>query len=323
MEINQTPEGIFLSQSSYINQKLEEFKNVLEPVTQRKIPLASNHQQLLIDAEASDETDTDFPYREIVGSLMYAAIVTRPDISTAVGIVSRFLAKPKKIHCLMVTQILYYLRRTPNYGLFYGRGGNQKVVGYMDASFANNEDYTSLFGFAFFFGKSLISWCSKKQRTVVLSSTESEYMTITHGAQEALWFLELLNELGIEQKGVELFEDNEASINMSKNPQEYKRTRHIQFRYHFLRDLIKQGQIRLTHCPTANQLADIFTKGVSSTRLQELLPRIGMFMPLQHGRELKSAEEVIASPDEVIGSTEATHIGSSKATQGLLGSTQG
>jgi len=289
LEVNQTDKGIYISQASYINQKLVEFEQYLEPNVQRKVPLVSNHQQLLIEAEKSEESDHSFPYREIVGSLMYAATMTRPDLSTAVGIVSRFLARPKKIHCTMVKQILYYLRRTAHYGLAYGSDGKEQLTGYVDASWANNEDYTSLYGFAFLFGDSLISWSSKKQKNVVLSSTESEYITITHGAQEALWFLELLAELGIEQTTVPLLEDNEASINMCKNPQEYKRTRHIQVRYHFVRDLVKDKKIELIHCGTKDQLADLFTKGVSSVRLSYLLPRLGMYLHSQPGRELNYA----------------------------------
>jgi len=235
---------------------------------------------------------------------LYASSVTRPDISAAVGVVSRFLEKPKRLHCEMVKQILYYLRQTADYGLFYGSKGNQTVTGYVDASWANNEDYTSLYGFAFLFGKSLISWCSKKQRGVALSSTESEYMTITHGSQEALWFLELLNEMGIEQRTVDLYEDNEASINMSNNPQEYKRTRHIQVRYHFVRDLVKENKIRLVHVGTADQLADIFTKGISSFHLRNILSRLGIRMPTNHGTESKS--------DAIVGSNakEDSHQGS-------------
>ncbi len=139
MEVKQTGNGIFMSQTSYINQKLNEFSVHLEPHVQRKIPLVSNHQQLLIDADASEDYDHSFPYREIVGSLMYAATMTRPDISTAVGIVSRFLAKPKKLHCMMVKQILYYLRGSTDYGLLYGTDGKEQIHGYVDASRANNE----------------------------------------------------------------------------------------------------------------------------------------------------------------------------------------
>jgi hypothetical protein len=304
MEINQREDGILLTQENYINQKLAEFGVYLKPDVQRKIPLVANFQQLLIEAQDSEEYDPKFPYREIVGSLMYASSVTRPDISAAVGVVSRFLEKPKRLHCEMVKQILYYLRQTADYGLFYGSKGNQTVTGYVDASWANNEDYTSLYGFAFLFGKSLISWCSKKQRGVALSSTESEYMTITHGSQEALWFLELLNEMGIEQRTVDLYEDNEASINMSNNPQEYKRTRHIQVRYHFVRDLVKENKIRLVHVGTADQLADIFTKGISSFHLRNILSRLGIHMPTKHGRESKS--------DAIVGSNakEDSHQGS-------------
>ncbi len=293
MEVNQTEMGIYISQNSYIKQKLDEFKDWVEPKVQRKLPLVANFQELLITAENSTEIEEHFPYRQIVGSLMYASTLTRPDISTAVGVVCRFLENPKKIHCDMVRQILYYLRGTSHYSLNYPRGNKEEIQGYVDASWANCEDYTSIYGYGFLFGNSIVSWCSKKQKTVALSSTEAEYMTITHGSQEALWFLELLNELGIYQEIVTLHEDNEASIKMSNNPQEYKRTRHIQVRYHFIRNLIQEKKIRLQHCSTNDQLADLFTKGISSVKLQDLLPRIGISMISQQGRELKYAETTI------------------------------
>jgi hypothetical protein len=291
MEVNQTENGIYISQNSYIKQKLEEFEEWIEPNVQRKLPLVANFQDLLIKAEDSTDIEETFPYRQIIGSLMYAATLTRPDISAAVGVVCRFLEKPKRIHCDMVRQILYYLRGTSNYSICYSKNNKEEIQGYVDASWANCEDYTSIYGYSFLFGNSIVSWCSKKQKIVALSSTEAEYMTITHGSQEALWFLELLNELGINQETVILHEDNEASIKMSNNPQEYKRTRHIQVRYHFIRDQIQDGKIKLKHCSTTDQLADMFTKGISSVKLQDLLPRIGMSSVSQHGRELKCADK--------------------------------
>jgi hypothetical protein len=131
----------------------------------------------------------------------------------------------------------------------------------------------------------LVSWLSKKQPVVALSSTEAEYIAVTGASQEALWFKSILEEIGIYQETVIIHEDNEACINLSKNPQEFKRTRHIQIKYHFIRQLVKEGKIRLQYCTTKNQLADLFTKGVNGPRLKELLL---ILMPdSKHGKELR------------------------------------
>ena len=289
MEVQQSADGIRLNQKQYVTQKLEEFKDHLKPNIQRTVPLDPNFQQLLIDADASGETDDGFPYRSVVGSLMYAATGSRPDITTAVGIASRYLSKPKAIHCEMVRQILYYLRQYPDYSLHYKKSLHPLIEGYCDASWANNEDYSSISGFAFTFGKSLISWSSRKQPVIALSSTEAEYVSVTSGAQEALWFSNLLNELGLNQHTVTIHEDNEACINLTKNPQEYKRTRHIQVKYHFIRSLVKAGKIALKYCNTKVQLADIFTKGVNAPRLKEICSKLGLIDSSKQERELNIA----------------------------------
>lgn len=289
MEIIQKSDRIIISQEQYVLQKIEEFKNHLEPNVKRTIPLDPNFQHLLIEASTSKETEPMFPYRSMVGSLMYAATGTRPDIMTAVGVVSRYLASPKTIHCKMVRQIFYYLRHFPDKALVYKKDQDPKLHGYCDASWANNEDYSSISGFAFLFGSSLVSWSSKKQPVIALSSTEAEYVTVTSAAQEALWFQYLLREIGYNQDTVIIHEDNEACINLSKNPQEYKRTRHIQVKYHFIRSLVKANKIKLQYCNTKNQLADILTKGVNGQRLRQICTLLGIIDNSKHGRELESA----------------------------------
>jgi hypothetical protein len=217
---------------------------------------------------------------------MYAATGTRPDIATAVGVVSRYLANPKSIHCDMVRQIFYYLRQNSDKRLHYKTTEIPNLVGYCDASWANNEDYSSISGFAFLFGKSLVSWSSKKQPVIALSSTEAEYVTVTSAAQEALWFQSLLKELGYIQETVIINEDNEACINLANNPQEYKRTRHIQVKYHFIRSLVQDNKIQLKYCKTQDQLADIFTKGNSGQRLKSICVKLGIVDGVEHRREL-------------------------------------
>ena len=232
---------------------------MLEPKTKRKTPLDINFQKLLEYAQLSDEVESSFPYREVVGSLMYAATGTRPDIMAALGIASRFVSNPKKIHCDMVRQILYYLRQAIDYSIKYYRGSSIDLIGFSDSSWANNEDYSSISGSLFLLGSSLITWSSKKQPVIALSSTEAEYVAATNAVQEALWLRSLLSELGFDQGCTTIYEDNEGCINLSKNPQEFKRTRHVQVKYHFIRSHVKSGNVKLVYCDTKDQLADFLT----------------------------------------------------------------
>ena len=205
MKVVQSTEGIKISQKQYILGKLEEFESHLKPNLKRLTPLDTYFQTLLVEAETSNEIEADFPYRSMVGSLSYASTGTRPDIATAVGIVKRFLANPKSIHCEMVRQIWYYLRQFPDSSLNYARTRSPNLIGYCDASWANKENFSSISGFAFILGSSLVAWSSKKQPVIALSSTEAEYVTATSAAQESVWFSQLLAELGYTQSTVTLY----------------------------------------------------------------------------------------------------------------------
>ena len=296
MEIIQDSTGISINQDQYIASKLLEFDDFLAKDVKRSVPLDPNFQELLIEANESNEVEEGFPFRSIVGSLMFAATGTRPDIQTAVSIASRFLDKPKRIHCDMVKQILYYLRQNPSRPIVYKKQLNPKLEIYSDSSFANNADYSSISGFAVVFGNSLIAWSSKKQPVIALSSTEAEYVALTGASQEALWFQSVLAELGINQACVTIYEDNNSCIKLAQNPQEFKRTRHIQVKYHFIRSLVKEGKVSVQYCNTKDQLADLFTKGVNGPRLKEITTKLGI-QNNHHGRELNSANYLASTVD--------------------------
>jgi hypothetical protein len=303
MEVKQLDGSISLNQTQYLAGKIAEFELFLDTNSHRSTPLDSNFQQILEEGEDSTEVDSLFPYRSMVGSLSYLANGTRPDISAAVGVVSRFLFNPKLIHCNMVKRIYYYLRQTMDYSLIYKKNTNTQLLGYCDASWGNNEDYSLVSGYAFLFGGNLVSWSSKKQSIIALSSSvswsskkqsiialsssESESVAATHAAQEALWFQQLLEELGIRQKTIHIYEDNQGCIALTKNPQESKRTRHIQIKYHFIRNHVKSQRLNFLYCPTQYQLADLFTKGVNGTQLRSGLLKLRIQRCSQQERELK------------------------------------
>jgi hypothetical protein len=174
IEIYQENEGIKLSQNSYLEEKLILYNNFIHenPKYQVASPLTPNFQDLLLVADESNETEPSFPYREMVGSLGYLANGTRFDISAALSIVSRFCNNPKKIHCNMVRRIYQYLRGNQGY-LYFPYKLELKMTGYSDSSYGNLEDYTSLAGYCFKLGNSMITWKSYKEPVVTLSTAES------------------------------------------------------------------------------------------------------------------------------------------------------
>ena len=280
MAINKREDGaITLDQTVYINQKLEEFKEYMDG-SKHSSPLPKEYQSMLIEAEKNEQfEESSFPYRKIVGSLMYAMLGSRPDLACAVSVVSQFLDKPKPTHIKLVKRILGYLSVNRDVKLVYKGNTNQIILkGYADASYANEVNYLSRIGYGFMINDSLISWVSTKQKnsTPAQSAAEAEYYAAVSAANEAMCIREVLNELGFSQGTIKIYEDNQACIALTKDPQDHKRTKHIQVRYHVVRDYVNQKLIEFVYCPTENQLADMFTKGVSGVQLRSMMKGFGI-----------------------------------------------
>ena len=267
--------SITLDQTVYLKQKIQEFSQFIGN-EKRSSPLPANYQKLLENAEKEEPSNTNFPYRQIVGSLMYAMLCTRPDLACGVSVVSQFLEKPKDTHIELVKHILKYVAGNLDKKLVYKSDGDILLKGYVDASYANETGYKSRTGYGFLLGGSLISWNSQKQSVVAQSAAESEYYAAVSAANEGLWIKQLLMDLGIEQQSITMYEDNQACIALTKNPQDHKRTKHIQVKYHIIRQYVSDGLIKFVYCPTKDQLADIFTKGVSGPLLSTCLSKLGL-----------------------------------------------
>jgi hypothetical protein len=177
----------------------------------------------------------------MVGSLMYAMLATRPDLSFSLSVVSRFLENPTQLHCSLVQHIFKYLRQN-DYVLNYSKG-NCELKGYVDASYANQHDSRSTTGILLFLGNNLIFWQSSKQGCYTHSAAEAEYVGISSYIKELLWQQQLLLDMNQRQSTTVTFEDNQSAIAMATNPQanHNKRTKHIQVAYHSTRDYIKKG----------------------------------------------------------------------------------
>jgi hypothetical protein len=265
-----------ISQTKYIEKVLERYG--MSRVTPAPTPEVSGTKLTMAMSPTNDEQKKDMkniPYREAVGSLLYAAIGTRPDISHAVNECARYVSNPGSAHWIAIKRIMRYLAGTIDMGLIYNGLSNNELNGnikqnniltidtYVDADWAGDkDDRKSTTGYLTKMNGNTITWSSKKQRTVALSSAEAEYMAIASGAQECKWMKQLLSELGYDTV-VHIYTDNQAAQSIGKNDIYHDRTKHIDIRYHFVRHDIKEQIYDLIWVPTRYQLADIFTKGLN------------------------------------------------------------
>lgn len=231
----------------------------------------STPSELKIDCTDSNPVDSR-KYREVVGSLIYAMTCTRPDICWIITRLSQYLSKPLESHWVAVKHVLRYIRGTLDYELCYKKcTDGLALIGYSDADWASSEDdRRSTSGYCFSLTRTgpLISWKSRKQPTVALSSCEAEYIALAAAVQEGLylkqWFA--ITEGIVEQGPVLIFEDNQGTIALSCNPVSRQRSKHIDIRYHFIREVLNKGIITLQYCPTGDMVADVLTK--PSTKFQ-------------------------------------------------------
>jgi hypothetical protein len=184
---------------------------------------------------------------------------------------ARFQADPKEVHLRVVKRIMRYLVNTFKFGLCYPRGSTFDLIGYSDADWAGCKiDRKSTSGTCQFLGRSLVSWASKKQNSVALSTAEAEYIAAGHCCVQLLGIRQTLRDYSYKLSKVPLLCDNKSAIRMVDNPVEHSRTKHIDIRYHFLRDHRQKGDIEIAYVNTQNQLADIFTKPLDEKTFSKL-----------------------------------------------------
>ena len=271
---------IHLSQENYIARLLEKFS--LSDCFARAVPadpFTRLSKDLGQDSEEEDER-LALMYREAVGSLIYAVTCTRPDIAFAVNQVSQFSCRPTRAHWEAVKRILSYLKGTSSYGITFGSNGTNErtLIAYSDADFAANvDDRRSTTGVLLILNGGPISWKSQRQSCVSLSTTESEYVAAAAAAKDVVWMRRLLQDLGCDQaKPTLLFCDNRSAIKLVRNPQFHQRTKHIDVKFHFIRDLQDERVVDVVYVSTENQLADLFTKGLDGPRFRKLKSDVGV-----------------------------------------------
>ena len=268
---------LYMSQKRYIEKVLRRFNmQSAKPVS---TPLAA-HFRLSSALSPQSDSDDDYmsrvPYSSAVGSLMYAMVCSRPDLAYAVSVVSRYMANPGKEHWKAVQWILRYLCGSTDVCLQFGKS-RDGVVGYVDSDYAGDLDKRrSLSGYIFCVGGCAISWKAMLQATVALSTTEAEYMAITEACKEAIWMKGLFGELSEDLQISTIFCDSQSAIFLTKDQMFHERTKHIDVRYHFVRDVIARGDVVVSKVSTHNNPADMMTKSLPITKFEHCLNLVGL-----------------------------------------------
>lgn len=234
--------------------------------------------QLKLLKGSKDQT-TDKPYRELVGCLMYLTVTSRPDICAAVNYFASFQCGATEEHWVHLKRILRYLKGTSDYKLQYRRRESSEMLeGYADANWGNDpNDRRSVSGFVVKLFGSTITWATKKQTSVALSTTEAELMALCQASCEIVWTLNLLNSIGLAvPEPVNVYEDNQSCISVTVEPRKHKRMKHVEIQNFFVRELVDKGRIRLNYLQTEDQGADILTKGLAMPRFFKLRRILGV-----------------------------------------------
>ena len=268
---------LFLSQSEYIGKVIMRFN--MEGGKVRSTPLASYVKLSLSDCPTSDAERVNMakvPYSSAVGSLMYAMICTRPDIAHAVGVVSRYMSNPGKKHWEAVKGIMRYLSGTQDMCICFGKR-DASVEGYTDADYAGDLDKRrSTSGYIFMFAGGAVSWRSRLQSCTSMSTTEAEYIAASEACKEAIWLARLVRDLGITVETPTLHCDSQSAIMLAKNPVFHAKTKHIEVKFHFIRDMLEDKSLHLVKVHTDDSPADLLTKGLPPERFAHCRSLMGV-----------------------------------------------
>ena len=237
--------------------------------------LANEHLPKLSEAQVNTKQ-----YQSTLGALMYPMIGSCPDLAYMVAALGQHAAHPGTAHQHALDQAFRYLRATSNLRLIYKHGTPHGTTlhGFIDADWASNINNRKLmFGFIFILAGATISWSSKKQPIITLSSTEAEYIAAAHAAKEAVWLRQLLTVLSLDLTDpTTLHINNQSAIAIARNPEFHNHTKHIEVRHHFLRQLVDEGHVSPTYLPMGDQITDVLTKGLSHEKHEKFSMDMGL-----------------------------------------------
>ncbi|GJT87695.1 retrovirus-related pol polyprotein from transposon TNT 1-94 [Tanacetum coccineum] len=271
IQIHQSPRGIFINQAKYAQEILK--KHGMTSCDSIGTPMATKH----LDADLSGTPVDQTKYRSMVGALMYLT-ASRPDIVHATCYCARYQAKPTEKHLTAVKRIFRYLKDSINMGLWYPKDTGFELTAFSDSDHAGCLDSrkSTSGGIQFLGGDKLVSWSSKKQDCTSMSSAEAEYVSLSACCAQVLWLRTQLTDYGFHFDKIPMYCDSKAAIAISCNPVQHSRTKHIDVRYHFIKEQVEKGIVELFFVGTEYQLADLFTKALSEDRFKYLVRRLGM-----------------------------------------------
>ncbi|GJR29864.1 retrovirus-related pol polyprotein from transposon TNT 1-94 [Tanacetum coccineum] len=287
IQIHQSPRGIFINQAKYAQEILK--KHGMTSCDSIGTPMATKH----LDADLSGTPVDQTKYRSMVGALMYLT-ASRPDIVHATCYCARYQAKPTEKHLTAVKRIFRYLKDSINMGLWYPKDTGFELTAFSDSDHAGCLDSrkSTSGGIQFLGGDKLVSWSSKKQDCTSMSSAEAEYVSLSACCAQVLWLRTQLTDYGFHFDKIPMYCDSKAAIAISCNPVQHSRTKHIDVRYHFIKEQVEKGIVELFFVGTEYQLADLFTKALSEDRFKSLVRQLGMRCLTPDELEMRAVKEL-------------------------------
>lgn len=274
IRVKRDSEKLTLDQSSYLKSLLLQYNMSLSKAVTTPFPPKLDYQAL-----NSDEFH-DVPCKSLIGSLMYAMLCTRPDICAAISILSRYQTKNNIELWRCFKRVLRYIKGSINIKLTFQRCNFKEVIfGFVDADWGGDEiTRKSTTGYVFkAFDKCVITWNTRKQTSVATSSTEAEYMALYERVTEAIWLKSVLSSVNYDiVKPISIYEDNQSCMKIAQDPTNHKRTKHIDIKFHFIREQTQKQIITLKYVPTVDQLADAFTKAVPQVKFLQTRSDLGL-----------------------------------------------
>nr|GEY91266.1 retrovirus-related Pol polyprotein from transposon TNT 1-94 [Tanacetum cinerariifolium] len=269
--ISQNPRGIFINQSKYALESLKKYSfESCDPVD---TPMVEKSK---LDEDGEGKAVDPSHYHGMIGTLLYLT-ASRPYLQFAICMCARYQARPTEKHVHAVKRIFRYLRGTVNRGLWYPKDSSVALTDFADADHAGCQDTRrSTSGSVQFLGERLISWSSKRQKRSAISSTEAEYISLSGCCAQILWMRSQLSDYGLVFNKIPMYCDNKSAIALCCNNVQHSRSKHIDIRYHFIKEQVEQGVIELFFVNTEYQLADLFTKALGRDRIEFLTNKLGM-----------------------------------------------
>jgi hypothetical protein len=280
---NRLKKELWLGQPHYVLEIIE--RAGLSECKPRKTPIDVN---LTLSKDLGEQKPEVLDkYQELVGCLLYLTGCTRPDIAQSVGVLSRFMSAPTDAHMSAAKQVIRYLAGTTSLGLKFSQGEN-KLLGYCDADYAGDVDKRkSTSGQVFLLNGTAISWASKLQPTIAMSTCEAEFVAAATAAKEALWLKTLLADFTGKVRPVQLLVDNQGALKLIHHPHAHQRTKHIDIAYRFIQDRVERGEIECSYVETSRMVADCITKAVPLAKLNENKRDMGLTEEIEVSRAKK------------------------------------